>query len=112
MSTPRRYFDEALRTACTRRLCTRLSDAETLRTPRTRFFNSGGEQLLLDVVEGEPADMASFDIGLNLSDVETGRLDGGAGISLGGGPRRGHCCHLPADKEGSGGQSGVARCRG
>ena len=80
------FFDEAL----TDRVFARAPYASRVRRDTTNaddgIYREAGPQLVLAVAEAGPGYRALFNLGLDLSDAETGRLDRGRGPGGPGGP--------------------------
>jgi hypothetical protein len=84
--TSQLYFDEALTDKVHAQAPYAARGQRTRMNADDRIFQDGGESLMARVSEAGDGYAATFDLGLDLTDAETGRPDGGDGRR--GRPRR------------------------
>ncbi len=84
--TSQLYFDEALTDKVHAEAPYAARGRRTRMNADDRIFRDGGESLMARVSEADDGYAATFDLGLDLTDAETGRPDGGDGRR--GRPRR------------------------
>ena len=84
--TSQLYFDEALTDKVHAQAPYAARGQRTRMNADDRIFRDGGESLMAQVSEADDGYAATFELGLDLSDADTGRPDGGAGRR--GEPRR------------------------
>ena len=84
--TSQLYFDEALTDKVHAEAPYAARGRRTRMNADDRIFQDGGESLMARVSEADDGYAATFDLGLDLTDAETGRPDGGDGRR--GRPRR------------------------
>ena len=84
--TSQLYFDEALTDKVHAQAPYAARGQRTRMNADDRIFQDGGESLMAQVSEADDGYAATFDLGLDLTDAETGRPDGGDGRR--GRPRR------------------------
>lgn len=84
--TSQLYFDEALTDKVHAQAPYAARGQRTRMNADDRIFQDGGESLMARVSEADDGYAATFDLGLDLTDAETGRPDGGDGRR--GRPRR------------------------
>ncbi|MXX67639.1 MAG: intradiol ring-cleavage dioxygenase [Gemmatimonadales bacterium] len=84
--TSQLYFDEALTDKVHAQAPYAARGQRTRMNADDRIFRDGGESLMARVSEADDGYAAAFDLGLDLTDAETGRPDGGDGRR--GRPRR------------------------
>ena len=84
--TSQLYFDEALTDKVHAQAPYAARGQRTRMNADDRIFRDGGESLMAQVSEADDGYAATFELGLDLSDADTGRPDGGGGRR--GGSRR------------------------